>query len=234
MSEKKRTKEEIMTVEYEVDGQKIKLSPNIVRDYITNGVPLSDPEYKYFVELARSRNLNPFLNEVYAIKYSEKQPATIVVGKDAIYKRANLHPQFDGMKKGIIVLNRKGDIEERLGTFRLPDEEVVGGWAEVFRKDRAHSLKQTVAFDEVAGRNRDGTLNYNWQKQGGTMVEKVASVRALRESFVEVGGMIDESEVVGEKNAMGEVEIIDTFEDDIKKQEAAVKVENNAPNIDDL
>lgn len=186
---------EKMTVEFEVEGQNVKLSPNIVRDYITNGVPLSDSEYKFFVEMAQARNLNPFLKEIYAIKFSVNQPAQIVVGKDAILKRAIQHPKFNGREQGIIVVKEDGNIEERKGTFKLAKEKLVGGWAKVYRKDWEYPTYISVSFDEVAQTKRDGELNSNWATKGATMVEKVALVRALRETFTEdLGGMIDQDE----------------------------------------
>jgi phage recombination protein Bet len=146
------------------------------------------------VELCKVRKLNPFLKEVYLIKYGN-QPAAIVVGKDAILKRAINHKGFNGREQGVIVQKKDGSVEERKGTFRLKDEAIVGGWAKVYRKDWEYPVYVTVAFDEVAQRKRDGTLNVNWEGKGATMVEKVALVRALREAFVEdLGGMIDEDE----------------------------------------
>lgn len=188
------SKEELMTVEFEVDGSKVKLSPAIVKEYITDGVELSNSEYKMFVELCKVRKLNPFLKEAYAIKFGSK-PAQIVVGKEAILKRAILHPQFDGRKQGIIVQKEDGTIEYRKGTFKLPNETLVGGWATVYRKDTTHPTEITVSFDEVAQKKGDGSLNHNWANKGATMVEKVALVRALRETFVEdLGGMVDADE----------------------------------------
>ena len=188
------SKEELMTIEFEVDGSKVKLSPGIVKEYITDGVELSNSEYKMFVELCKVRKLNPFLKEAYAIKFGSK-PAQIVVGKEAILKRAILHPQFDGRKQGIIILKEDGTIEHRKGTFKLPNETLVGGWATVYRKDTTHPTEITVSFDEVAQKKGDGSLNHNWANKGATMVEKVALVRALRETFVEdLGGMVDADE----------------------------------------
>ena len=117
-------REEVTTVKYEVDGNEIKLSPAIVKNYITGGVDLTDSEYKFFVELCKVRKLNPFLKEAYAIKFGD-QPAQIVVGKDAILKRAVKHSQFNGKKHGIIVLNEQGEIIERVGTLQLPKETLV-------------------------------------------------------------------------------------------------------------
>ncbi len=188
------SKEQLMTVTYEVDGNPIKLSPSIVKDYIAGNQNITDQEYKFFVELCKVRKLNPFLKEAYLIKFGQ-QPAQIVVGKDAILKRAIQNAKFDGREQGVIVLSEQGEIVERKGTFKLPNEQLVGGWAKVYRKDWNHPVEVTVSFEEVAQKKGDGTLNSNWANKGATMVEKVALIRALREAFVEeLGGMIDKDE----------------------------------------
>lgn len=188
-------KNELM-VQFSVDGSDIKLTPKIVQDYIVgsdNG-KITLQEFKFFTELCKARKLNPFLKEAYLIKFGNN-PAQIVVGKDAILKRAIMHPQYDGREQGIIVQKENNEIEYRKGTFKLQNEKIVGGWAKVYRKDISHPTEITVSFDEVAQRKGDGSLNANWSKKGATMVEKVALVRALRETFVEdLGGMIDENE----------------------------------------
>ena len=149
-----------------------------------------------FTELCKVRKLNPFLREAYLIKYSDKQAAQIVVGKDAILKRAVLNPNYDGMSSGIIVQKEDGSIEERQGTFRLGNEQLVGGWARVFRKDWSHPIYSSVSFSEVAQKTSGGSYNSNWANKGATMVEKVAKVRALRETFVEdLGGMYEAEEM---------------------------------------
>lgn len=186
--------EEKLEVSFDIDGSEVRLTPSIVKNFITGGKDLSTPEYKYFTELCKVRKLNPFLKEVYAIKFGDG-PAQIVVGKDAIVKRAVTHPQYDGREQGIIVQAPDGALDFRKGTFRLANEKLVGGWARVYRKDWSHPTDVTVSFDEVAQKKSSGELNSNWANKGATMVEKVALVRALRETFVEdLGGMIDADE----------------------------------------
>ena len=184
-----------MLVSYKIDDTEIKLTPKIVQDYIVSGnAQITLPEFKMFTELCKVRKLNPFLKEAYLIKFGS-QPAQMVVGKDAILKRAITNKSFDGREQGIIVLRTDGTIEERNGTFKMADEKLVGGWAKVYRKDWTHPVYITVSFDEVAQKKNDGTLNSNWATKGATMVEKVALVRGLREAFVEdLGGMYDETE----------------------------------------
>lgn len=186
-----------LTVKFEIDGQEIKLTPRIVQEYIVGtDAKITNQEFKLFTELCKVRKLNPFLREAYLIKYSDKQAAQIVVGKDAILKRAVLNPNYDGMSSGIIVQKEDGSIEERQGTFRLGNEQLVGGWARVFRKDWSHPIYSSVSFSEVAQKTSSGSYNSNWTNKGATMVEKVAKVRALRETFVEdLGGMYEAEEM---------------------------------------
>lgn len=185
-----------LVVKYDIDGHEIKLTQNSVQEYIVgneNG-KITLQEFKFFTELCKVRKLNPFLKEAYLIKFGEK-PAQIVVGKDAILKRAILHPKFNGREQGIIVLSENGEVIERKGTFKLKDEKLVGAWARVYRKDWDHPTYVTVSFDEVAQYKSNGEMNSNWKQKGATMVEKVALVRALRETFIEdLGGMIEEDE----------------------------------------
>lgn len=197
-----------LAVIYDIDGEQIKLTPSIVQKYIVgdgNG-QITLPEFKFFTELCKVRKLNPFLKEAYCIKFGSN-PAQIVVGKDAVLKRAVLNPNFDGIESGVIVQTiETGEIIERKGTFYIKNEErLVGGWAKVYRKDWTHPTYCSVAFDEVAQRKSGGALNMNWSTKGGTMVEKVAKVRALRETFVEdLGGMYEADELPTNPTRMSE------------------------------
>lgn len=187
-----------LAVTYEADGAQVKLTPSIVQNYIVgedNG-KITMQEFKFFTELCKARGLNPFLKEAYCIKYG-KQPAQIVVGKDAILKRALRNSHFDGIESGVIVKATNGEIIERAGTFFDRDAEtLVGGWAKVYRKDWSHPTYCSVSFMEVAQHKSDGNLNSNWFSKGATMVEKVAKVRALRESFIDdLGGMYEAEEM---------------------------------------
>ncbi len=197
MSNESKDKVQDLVVKFEVEGQEIKLTKQIVQEYIVGtDAPITNQEFKLFTELCKVRKLNPFLREAYLIKYKAGTPAQLVVGKDAILKRAVLNPNYDGMECGIIVQKEDGSIEERQGTFKLGTEQLVGGWARVFRKDWTHPTYSSVSFNEVAQRKNDGSLNSNWSTKGATMVEKVAKVRALRETFVEdLAGMYEAEEI---------------------------------------
>lgn len=187
-----------LTVVYEANGEKVTLTPSIVQNYIVgDSGTITMQEFKFFTELCKVRKLNPFLKEAYCIKFGNN-PAQIVVGKDAVLKRAILHPEYDGMESGVIIQNEEsGEIIERPGTFYLRGKEnIVGGWAKVYRKNWKYPTYCSVSFDETAQRKKDGSLNSNWSSKGATMVEKVAKVRALRETFIEeLSGMYEAEEM---------------------------------------
>ena len=209
MSNEVQKSNQELVVKFEVEGQEIKLTPKIVQEYIVGSdVPITNQEFKLFTELCKVRKLNPFLREAYLIKYKAGSPAQLVVGKDAILKRAVLNPNYDGMECGIIIQKEDGTVEERQGTFRLGSEQLVGGWARVYRKDWTHPTYSSVSFNEVAQKTGQGQLNSNWGNKGATMVEKVAKVRALRETFVEdLAGMYEAEEMQQEIQQESPIEV---------------------------
>ena len=170
-------------VEYEANGEMVKLSPAMIKKYlVSGGGNVTDGEVMMFLSLCRYQHLNPFLKEAYLIKFGSTDPATIVTGKDVFTKRADANPNYKGKKAGVVVLKKDGSIEEREGAMVLPDEKLVGGWAKVFIKDKEPEY-QSVSFEEYAGKKKDGTLNSQWSKKPATMIRKVAVVQALREAF---------------------------------------------------
>lgn len=189
-------KQESKIVEYESNGQKVKLSPAIIRNYLVNGGGnVSDQEVVMFLNLCKFQKLNPFLREAYLIKYGS-QPATLVTGKDAILKRAYRNEIYAGNVAGIIVVTEDGEIERRTGTFKLKDEELVGGWAKVFIKGYEQPIENEVSLEEYIGVKKDGEINSQWQKKPATMIRKVALVQALREAFPEeLQAMYDSAEM---------------------------------------
>ena len=220
--------EERAIVEFNIGDENIKLSPKIVQEYLTGGQPISLPEFKMFSELCKARKLNPFLKEAYIIKYGNS-PATIVVGKDAILKRAINHQEYNGREQGIIVLKQDGSIEERKGTFYMQGETVVGGWAKVYRRGWEYPTYITVSINEAAQTKKDGSLNSQWATKPATMIEKVALVRALRETFVEdLGGMIDEDE------AWKQEELQRTQTKQVQKQDDVIDAEVNEIDINEI
>lgn len=170
--------------EFKVGNETVSLSASLVKSYLVSGDPSSvtNQEVAMFVNLCRFQHLNPWLREAYLVKYGTS-PATIVVGKEALLKRAYRNPNFKGQQAGVIVLTEDGQITNRMGSVVMPGEKLAGGWAKVFVDGYSEPVEISVGFDEYAGRKKDGSLNNQWSTKPGTMIRKVALMQALREAF---------------------------------------------------
>lgn len=195
-------------VEYQVNGANVRLSPNIVRNYLTNGDgDVTDQEVAMFINLCKYQGLNPLIKDAYLIKYGT-QPATIVTSKDAIMKRAMRNEKYAGHQAGVIVLHKEtGEMEYRTGAFTLSGEILIGGWARTYVKGYDVPIESAVSFEEYAGRKRDGSLNAMWATKPGVMIRKVALVTSLREAFPEQLQGMHASEEFGEVEDTTPVEI---------------------------
>lgn len=174
--------------EYDSNGERVKLSPQMVKKYlVSGGGNVTDEEVMMFISMCRFQHLNPFLREAYLIKYGETQPATMVVGKEVFMKRARRHPEFSGLQAGIIVMDAEtGHMEYREGTFYGKSfEQLVGGWAKVFIRGYDVPFYASVPLDEYIGRKKNGEVNGQWASKPATMIRKVALAQALREAFPE-------------------------------------------------
>lgn len=172
-------------VEYKSGNDTVKLSPKIVREFLVNGNgAVTDQEVTFFIHLCKGQGLNPFLKEAYLIKYGDRQPATMVVSKEAFMRRAEKNEAYDGNEAGVIVLDQQGNVLYRRGTFYNKNtEQLLGGWAEVYKKGISHPIYIDVNIDEYMGKKNDGTPNSTWASKPSTMIRKVALVQALREAF---------------------------------------------------
>src|SRR5574340_727958 len=99
-----------------------------------------------FLQLCKARDLNPFIREAYLIKYKSDEPASMVVGKDAFYRKAHESGKLKGIESGIIVKDGEGKILEREGTFMYPKDDtgkggdtLLGGWAKIYCKSEEHT-----------------------------------------------------------------------------------------------
>lgn len=181
-------------VTYQVNGEDVNLSFQIVRNYLTRGGrdSVSDAELIQFISLCRANQLNPFIGDSYMVKYGS-EPAQMIISKAAFMKRAESAPQFAGYQAGVILLRDKQLVEQE-GSFFLPGDTLVGGWAKVYRKDREHPVVARVRLVEYDKRKS------TWAQMPGTMIRKVAIAQAFREAFpFAVQGMYTPEEMPDEQ-----------------------------------
>ena len=187
------------------DGQHFTVSFADVRNFIC--AKATDAECKIFLETCKQYRLNPFTKEAYLIHYdnNSEDASTIVLGKNCYMQMAERHSAFDGFEAGIIVLDTEaGQLDHREGSIVYEGEELLGGWAKVYRKDRTRPSYEEVKLAEY------DTGKSLWKGKKATMIRKVALVHALREAFPSTfGTLYDESEVPVRVDAEGTARELD-------------------------
>lgn len=183
-------------VKYQTEHGEVVLSQEIIRAYLVpKDSRVTDQEIGLFLKLCQFQQLNPFLREVYLIKYGD-YPATMVTGKEVFSKRAQKDPNFDGVECGITVMNKDGKLERREGSLFMTGETLIGGWARVYKKHVRTPFFDEVSMIEYAARKNDGTLTGMWSTKPATMIRKVAYVHALREAYPELfEGLYSQEEI---------------------------------------
>lgn len=175
-----------LAVTYKAGNADVTLTPAMVRNFLVSGDAgqVTNQEIVMFINLCKYQGLNPFLRDAYLVKYGS-QAATIVTGKAALEKRAARCERYRGFEAGIIVQKQDGTLEHRTGTFYLPDETLVGGWAKVYVDGYVRPVEAAVSIQEYIGRKKNGEVNGQWTSKPATMIRKVAKAQALREAFPE-------------------------------------------------
>ena len=220
------TKNELAKGSYLTDLQK--LDGNTLRDFVDPQHKASPQELQALLAIVKGRNLNPFTKEVYFIKYGSA-PAQIVVSKEAIMKRAEENPNFDGFEAGIVIETKNGAIERLVGTIAPKDVKLRGGWCKVYRKDRSHAIEADADFAYYStGKNL-------WQKMPALMIRKVAIVSAFREAFSKsVGGLYTADEMQQDSVQETQAEVRERKLKEARAQQEELKAQAEAKELKEV
>lgn len=181
---------------------KIKLSVGIIQNLVAvktkSGKTCSANDAIKFMMMCQARRLNPFEGDAYLIGYDGKEGPTfsLITAHQAFLKRAEINPEYDGMKSGVILKDKDtGEVTEREGDFYDPDnDDVVGGWATVFFKHRSNPMHKKVRLSRF---QKSWGI---WQDDPAGMICKCAEADALRSSFpTMLGGLYMREELEPEK-----------------------------------
>jgi phage recombination protein Bet len=156
----------------------------------------SESEAYLFIKFCAAYNLNPWTKEAYLIKYAPDAPSTVVIGKDAVMKRAQASPDYKGHNAGIIA--KAGNQVTEVEGAVLPDGAVlIGGWCRLHARPKdIDPTTHRVSMREYERKNSAGKPVRSWAEMPATMIRKVAVVQAHREAYPDlVGGMYDEAEM---------------------------------------
>lgn len=172
-------------VEYTPLGEsaRVKLSLALVKAHLMPptklGIKPTDSDAMKFMMLCKARELNPWVGDAFCVGYDSEDGATfnLITSVQALFKRADLSPNFNGIESGVIVRTTDGKVEERPGEWFDDGEKLLGGWARVFRKDRDKPIYEAI---KLATFNKKRGL---WNSQPENQIAKCAEAGALRKAF---------------------------------------------------
>lgn len=147
-----------------------------------------------FMMMCRASGLDPFAGDAYLVGYDTQHGPrfSLITAHQAFLKRAETHPEYDGMESGVLVLDKDNKLVEREGDFTFDDDALVGGWATVYFKNRTHPMKRRLKLATFS------TGQSRWKADPAGMIVKCAEADALRSSFPTLlGGMYLEGEMDG-------------------------------------
>lgn len=159
---------------------------------------LTDTEFKIFVGMGKATGLNPFLKEIWAVKYGKDRegnelPAQIFIGRDGYRKGARANPNYDYHQVDAVYENDTYEVTngEIKHVYNLKNRgKLIGAYCIVKLKD---SSKPHYVFAELeeysTGQGLWAEISYKDNKYGGkyktggklaTMIKKVAEAQGLR------------------------------------------------------
>lgn len=177
------------------------------------GKDLTDSEFGILVQIGQATKLNPFLKEIWAVKYGTN-PAQIFIGRDGYRKTAQENPDYDYHLVDAVYENDEFSIEngEVKHKYSIRDRgALVGAYCIVKRNSSTKTMFNFVDLTEYS------TKKSLWITKPATMIKKVAEAQGLRMAFQSLfAGTYDETEA---------------WEDDKKRvQETAIA----SPSYEDL
>ncbi len=182
MEQKALAKPDDRSITYQAaDGQEVKLSADIVKKYLVQGKGelVTLQELMFFLNICRSRRMNPLVKDCYLIKYGS-EPAAIVTSVDFFRKRARTQKDCRGWKKGVIVRTADGQVKDSHGLV-LKDEELVGGWFEAQPEGWTTPFRLEVNLSGYLKKTSEGKITRFWQPEHAPMmIAKIAEAQGLR------------------------------------------------------
>lgn len=140
---------------------------------------LNDGEFKAFVEMGISTGLNPFLKEIWAVKYDQNSPAQIFIGRDGYRKIISRNECFEGLITESVCANDEFNVDIVKGEVkhipRIKDRgKLIGAYCIIYMKGVKIPYYVFVPVEEY------NTGRSVWKDKPHTMIKKVAECQCIR------------------------------------------------------
>jgi phage recombination protein Bet len=164
-----------------------------IRKLVSPSAPLTDIEFSFLVELGKATQLNPFMREIWAVKYKQGTPASIFLGRDGYRKAAQRQKDYEYHQVNAVYSDDEfkivnNEIQHSYGFSNRG--QLIGAYCIVKRKTSSKYTYVMVTMEEY---NANQSL---WKSKPETMIKKVAEAQALRQAFQEVlSGTYSDAEI---------------------------------------
>lgn len=184
-TETETKKPQVFSISYRPLGeeQPIELTTDRVKRFLVkptkSGALPTHEDIVQFMMLCQAQGLNPWVRDAFLVGYDGKDGPqfSLITAHQAFLKRAEASHEYDGMESGVVVLGADGAPSYREGDLVLDGEELVGGWARAYRKDRKQPSFDALKLATYnTGRSR-------WAADPAGMIVKCAEASALRKAF---------------------------------------------------
>jgi phage recombination protein Bet len=154
---------------------------------------LTEMEFQYFVGLGKAAGLNPFLREIWSVKYDERSPAQVFIGRDGYRKAAQAHHEYDYHQCDAVYENDTFEVQDGLvkHAYKLTNRGALIGAYCIAKRHK--SSRPMYVFVEVKEYSTGKSV---WSQKPATMIKKVAESQCLRACFQDLlGGTYGEEEM---------------------------------------
>ena len=167
--------EEKQIVRYPTDRGEVSLNISIIqRRFCPDATP---SECFEFMQFCKFTGLNPYLAQVYLVKYGTR-PAQPIVDYHQFIAKARRGETYTGYTSGVIV-ERKGETIRLDSAYHEKDDVIAGAWCIVTRSDTT-PIKVELPIEEMIGTTKAGATNSMWRSKPGMMAEKTVIAMAHR------------------------------------------------------
>ena len=154
---------------------------------------LTESEFQYFVGLGKAAGLNPFLREIWSVKYDERSPAQVFIGRDGYRKAAQAHHEYDYHQCDAVYENDVFEVQDGIvkHAYKLTQRGALIGAYCIAKRHK--SSRPMYVFVEVKEYSTGKSV---WSQKPATMIKKVAESQCLRACFQDLlGGTYGEEEM---------------------------------------
>jgi phage recombination protein Bet len=154
---------------------------------------LTEMEFQYFVGLGKATGLNPFLKEIWSVKYDERSPAQVFIGRDGYRKAAQAQSEYDYHQCDAVYENDIFEVQDGIvkHVYKCTNRgALIGAYCTAKRHKSSRPMYVFVELKEYS------TGKSVWATKPATMIKKVAESQCLRACFQDLlGGTYGEEEM---------------------------------------